>query len=669
MTFVRYTLFAASMALLIPQARALDFGLDAQAIEKVCAGAFKHTSARLDALAAIPAGERTFGNTVREFDFIQSDLETGLAAAVFLKYVSPDAAVRKAAHECDTALRKFDVDVYTRADLYAAMSQFANGAGKALSGVDARLQARTLEEFERNGLALDPYDRARFRLLKERLVEMESTFSKNLNEVRDFLPVARAELAGLPDGYVERLARLADGRFKVTLDNPDFFPFMENAVDRGARERLDRLRGERATPDNVALLEEILSTRQRLAHMLGFATPGAMVLKQRMAATPRTVAEFLERMRSRLTPGAKDEAAVLQAMLAKDAGPDARLSSWDLMYYHNQLKKQRFAVDDEKVREYFPFDKVTGAMFDLYQTLLGVRFEEVRPARAWYADVRHFTVSDAADGRRIGEFYLDLHPRDGKFKHAAAFNLVSGRLETDGSYRQPVSAMVANFSAGTKDAPALLKHSEVRTYFHEFGHIMHQLLTRAAYPRFAGTRVLRDFVEAPSQIFEFWIWRPEVLRRISAHYRTGAPLPEDLLEGMIKARNLDAGLYNLRQIAYASVDQAYHDQPVGDTTRTYRELFDAITLTALPAGVHPQASFGHLMGYAASYYGYMWSRVYAADMFSVFEAAGVYNAEAGSRYRKVILEPGGTRDESGMVREFLGREPDEHAFLRSIGLE
>jgi len=650
-------------------ARGLDFGLDPKGIEAACSGAFAATNKRLATLAGADAGARTFANTVREFDYILSDLETDLAAAVFLKYVSADAAVRKAAHECDTALRKFNVDIYTREDLYGALKGFAAAAGASLEGVDAKLLARTLEEFERNGLGLAPYDRARFKLLKARLVEMESAFGKNLNEVRDFLPLARAELAGMPASYVERLEQLPDGRFKVTLDNPDFFPFLENATDRAARERLARLRGERATPDNVVLLEEILATRQRLARMLGFASPAEFVLRQRMAATPETVAEFLGRMRERLTEKGTPEAAVLQAMLEKDAGKEARLSTWDIMYYHNQLKKARYAVDDELVREYFPFDKVTAAMFDLYQTLLGVRFEEIRPARAWHADVRHFEVRDAGDGRRIGEFFLDLHPRDGKYKHAAAFNLVTGRAEGNGGYRQPVSAMVANFSRGGKDRPALLKHSEVRTYFHEFGHIMHQLLTRAAYPRFAGTRVLRDFVEAPSQIFEFWIWQPEVLRKISAHYRSGEPLPEDLLGRMIEARNLDSGLFNLRQIAYASIDQAYHTRPVKDTAQTYRELYDDITLVDLPAGVHPEASFGHLMGYAASYYGYMWSKVYAADMFSVFETGGVYNPAIGQRYRRVILEPGGGREEADLVREFLGREPNERAFLRSIGLD
>lgn len=660
---------ALAIVLAPASAQGLDFGLDPKGIETACAGAFATTGKRLAALVAVDSSARNFANTVREFDYILSDLESSLAAAVFLKYVSPDADVRKAAHECDTAVRKFNVDVYTREDLYGALKGFAAGASKGLAGTDAKLLARTLEEFERNGLGLAAYDRARFKLLKARLVEMESAFGKNLNEVRDFLALTREQLAGLPASYLDRLEQLPDGRLKVTLDNPDFFPFMENATDRGARERLARLRGERATPENVVLLEEILAARHRLAHMLGFASPAEYVLRQRMAATPATVAEFLDRMRDRLTDKGVPEAEVLQAMLEKDAGPQARLSTWDLMYYHNQLKKARYAVDDERVREYFPFDKVTASMFDLYQTLFGVRFEEVRPARAWHADVRQFEVRDAVDGRRIGEFFLDLHPRDGKFKHAAAFNLVTGRAESDGSYRQPVSAMVSNFSRGGKDRPALLKHSEVRTYFHEFGHIMHQLLTRAAYPRFAGTHVLRDFVEAPSQIFEFWIWQPEVLRKITAHYRSGEPLPEDLLGRMIEARNLDSGLFNLRQIAYASIDQAYHAKRVTDTSRTYRDLFDDITLVKLPQGVHPEASFGHLMGYAASYYGYMWSKVYAADMFSVFEKGGVYNPEIGMRYRRVILEPGGSREEAGLVREFLGREPDERAFLHSIGLE
>jgi thimet oligopeptidase len=646
----------------------LEFTLRPEQIKEQCEAAVARAGERLDALAAMEHGGRTFANTVVAFDFIQSDLDTDASSEVFLKYVAPEKPVREAAHECETLIDKFGVDIYTREDLYRAIEIYA-ARGERLEGPDAKLLDRTLQDFRRNGLELAALDRARFKLLKKQLVEMESAFGKNLNDVDDFLVVTRSELEGLPEDYIDRLERSGDGAYKVTLNYPDYFPFMSNARDGDARRRLDALMKDRAYPDNVALLEEVLKLRLRLAQMLGYASHAEYVLAQRMAKDPQTARAFLERMRDRLMEKARPELARMTALKQQDDPESKGVMSWDYFYYHNQLKKSLYSVDDEELKAYFPLDKVTAGMFDLYQRLLGVTFKEVVPAEAWHPDVRRFEVRDAASGGMIGHFYMDLFPREGKYKHAAAFTLIGGR-EEPGGYRRPVASIVANFNPPGKDRPSLLKHGEVETYFHEFGHIMHQVLTRAAHPRFAGTRVARDFVEAPSQMLENWIWEKDILRSISGHYETGAPLPDALLERMIEAKNLDSGLRYLRQVFYATIDQAYHDPKLeADTSAAYRRLYDSITLTPLSADTHPEASFGHLMGYAASYYGYMWSEVFAADMYSVFEKHGILDAELGRRYREVILEPGGGHDEADLVRAFLGREPGEEAFLRSIGLQ
>jgi thimet oligopeptidase len=660
---------AAVAAQASPPSPHLEFALTPEQITAQCEAAVARAGKRLDDLASMSDGERSFTNTVVAFDYIQSDLETETSSETFLKYVSPDKAVRDAGHECETQVEKYNVDIYTRPDLYQAIRGYA-AKGEALSGADAKLLERTIEDFRRNGLDLPPLDRARYKLLKTHLVEMESTFSKNLNEVDDLLVVSRKELEGLPQDYIDRLERTEDGAFKVTLNYPDYFPFMRNARDEDARRRLDSLMKNRAYPDNVALLEEILDLRLRLAKMLGYTSHAQYVLVQRMAKDPQTVNAFLERMHDRLTQKAQPELARMADLKLKDDPQSKGIRSWDYFYYHNQLKKTLYAVDDEEVKAYFPLDKVTAGMFELYQHLLGVIFDEVVPAEAWHADVRQFEVRDAQSKALIGHFYMDLFPREGKYKHAAAFTLVGGRAEPGGAYRHPVAAIVANFNPPGKDLPSLLKHGEVETYFHEFGHIMHQVLTQASYPRFAGTRVARDFVEAPSQMLENWVWEKDILRRISGHYRTGEPLPEDVLKRMVEAKNLDSGMRYLRQVFYATVDQTYHDSKLDtDTSDTYRRLYNAITLAPLAPDTHPEASFGHLMGYAASYYGYMWSEVFAADMFSVFEKRGILDSDLGRRYRETILEPGGGRDEAELVRTFLGREPSEDAFLHSIGLE
>jgi len=664
-----FLVLTAAAAQAAPPSPHLEFALTPEQITAQCEAAVSRAGKRLDELASMRDGERTFANTVVAFDFIQSDFETESSSETFLKYVSPDKAVRDAAHECEKQIEKFNVDIYTRPDLYQAIQGYA-AKGEALSGADAKLLERTVEDFRRNGLDLSVLDRARFKLLKTHLVEMESTFSKNLNEVDDVLVVSRKELDGLPQDFIDRLERTDDGAYKVTLNYPDYFPFMSNARSEDARRRLDALMKNRAYPDNVALLEEILDLRLRLATMLGYTSYAKYVLVQRMAKNPQTVSAFLERMHARLKQKAQPELARMDALKLKDDPGSSGVRSWDYFYYHNQLKKSLYAVDDEEVKAYFPLDKVTAGMFDLYQHLLGVTFEEVVPAEAWYSDVRQFAVRDARSKALIGHFYMDLFPREGKYKHAAAFTLVGGRAEPGGAYRHPVAAIVANFNPPGKDQPSLLKHGEVETYFHEFGHIMHQVLTHASYPRFAGTRVARDFVEAPSQMLENWVWEKDILRSISGHFRSGEPLPDDVLQHMIDAKNLDSGLRYLRQVFYATIDQTYHDAKLdADTSDTYRLLYDDITLLPLAQDTHPEASFGHLMGYAASYYGYMWSEVFAADMFSVFEKQGILDADLGRRYRETILEPGGGRDEAELVRSFLGREPSEDAFLRSIGLE
>lgn len=327
-------------------------------------------------------------------------------------------------------------------------------------------------------------------------------------------------------------------------------------------------------------------------------------------------------------------------------------------------------MDSQKIKEYFPADHVTEQMLGVYQKLLGLKFRLIENAATWHPDVKLYEIADASGGGPIAYFYLDLFPREGKYKHAAAFPLISGRLLPDGSYQKPVAAMVANFNKPAKNRPSLLTHDEVKTFFHEFGHIMHQTVTTARYGRFSGSSTARDFVEAPSQMLENWVWDREVLQSLSGHYLDHSKkLPNELLGKMLAAKNADSGLVHLRQLLFGSVDQLYHGWPPSNTTAAYARLAKEVSMIPMSDGVHPEASFGHLMGYDAGYYGYLWSKVYAEDMFSRFKAEGVLNPVLGRRYRTEILERGSSRDEMESLKAFLGREPDEAAFLESIGLK
>jgi len=326
-------------------------------------------------------------------------------------------------------------------------------------------------------------------------------------------------------------------------------------------------------------------------------------------------------------------------------------------------------VDDEQLKQYFPLEKVVTSTLEIYQELLGLVFKELSGVHVWHPEVQVFEVRDKASDSLVGHFYMDLFPRDGKYSHAAAFALQKGCNLGDGSWQYPTSAMVCNFVKPIPDSPSLLKHSEVETFFHEFGHIMHGLCAKAKHSRYAGTSTERDFVECPSQMLENWCWNKDLLKRISKHYQTGETLPEDLIGKMIAAKNVNSGLFNLRQMFYGIFDQTLHSQEKSDVPSLFNKLRDDIALIEGTPGTNGAGSFGHLVGgYDASYYGYLWSKVFSSDMFEVFEQKGIMNPEIGKQYREKVLQPGGSKDGDEILRDFLGREPRMDPFMREIGL-
>jgi thimet oligopeptidase len=656
-----------------PSAR-LDFTRSPQQLSEHCAAAKRRAEARLAEVSSLPEQARTFANTPAAIDEVVADLFDETGSDTFSKYVSISSSVRDAANDCETLLGQFAVDVFTREDLYKAVTAYA-AKREALAGEDARLLTEQLLDFKRSGVGLPAYQRERVKAIRRKLVQLEADFGKNLNEVRDYAVFTRAELEGLPDDYIAKLKREGEG-YRVTVDYPDYYPFMDNAKDPAARRRLEALFSNRAYPVNAGILQEVLALRREAAGLLGYKNHAAFIQEDRMAKTPDNVSKFLSRLIRKLRPLGKKELAEMVALKDKELGAasDHAIHAWDWRYYDNMQLKQR-AVDKEKIKQYFPLETVTRGMLDVYQKLLGVRFREVSDAAQtarWHPEAKLFEIADADDGQVLAYFYMDLFPREGKYKHAAAFDIVRGRRLADGRYQKPVSAMVANFNKPAPGQPSLLKHGsreEVETYFHEFGHIMHQTLTKAAHGRFSGLNTARDFVEAPSQMLENWVWDPKILASLSGRYDDPSQkLPPELLEKMLAVKNLDVGLKTLRQLLFGSVDMAYHTRPVDDPTAVWAKHQKEIMLVPATPGTHPEASFGHLMGYDAGYYGYLWSQVYADDMFSVFEREGLLNPAVGRRYRSEILERGSSRDEQVSLEAFLGRKPSEDAFLRHIGL-
>ncbi len=624
-------------------------------------------------VVGVPNADRTFENTLLALEEVSDLLERAHGRFGFMSFVAEAAETRDAADELRETLEKYEIELGFREDLYQAVTKFAASAlAQALEGESKRLMEQMLRDFKRNGFGLPVEERQRVRELKQRLVELNVAFQRNVDQWDDAILVTRDELAGLPDSYVENLRTEQQNDltlYRVSLDYPEMYPFLDNAESEPLRRSLTIKNYLKGGAENLPVLEEAIDIRDELASLLGYDSWSAYVVELRMAKTTAAIDTFLSDLRERIEPKLRSDLdGLLEAKKDHTGNTEAEVELWDWRFYHNYLLRNRFAVDDFEVAKYFPLDAVLKGLFGVTQTMLGVRFEAVEPANAWHSDVKLFRVLDQPGGEELAFFLMDLFPRPNKFGHAAAFTLVGGRRLPDGVYQQPVSAIVANFTKPTADQPSLLRHSEVITLFHEFGHILHQTLTRADRLHFSGTRTEIDFVEAPSQMLEHWVWQSEVLAGFSRHVDSGEPLPQELLDSMIAAKNLDSGVMAMRQLYFAELDMAYHAKGRGKDTTDLASRLHSISGFEAPADTHWQSGFGHLFGYDAGYYGYKWSEVFADDMFTRFEAAGPLNPELGQEYRRVVLERGGTVDGDVLVRDFLGREPNSDAFLRHLGL-
>ena len=385
-------------------------------------------------------------------------------------------------------------------------------------------------------------------------------------------------------------------------------------------------------------------------------------------ADPESVDALYDSVIPGLTNLGLAERERLEELLHEDH-PDADLQLWDRAYYHTLQQKRDYGIDQNEVAEYFPLEAVIEGMLDVTGDVLGVRYVSVPDYPTWHPDVRTYRIDDADSGDPIAHFLLDLHPREGKYTHAACWSVVNRRRDDNGELRLPVAAVAGNFTKPTADTPSLLKHDEALTLWHEFGHVLHACLTEVDAQRFAGYDTEWDFVEAPSQIMENWMWKAEVLQRFARHYQTGEPIPESMVESLVAARDQNIGLLTLRQVYLGKYDLMMHTS--GPEPDLEALEVDAAAYSLLPHhdGTFMAASFGHLMGgYDAGYYGYLWADVYGDDMFSVFEEEGILSPEVGRRYRTEVIGAGATRDAWDHLQAFLGRDPNSDAFLRKLGI-
>lgn len=639
-------------------------------IEQIASGALDAKRAAYRDIKAIPDAERTFENTVAAIEASNDEVNPVYGRIYFLMNVSSDAGVREAAKSALDRLNKEIIDIEYDEEIYHAIKEYA-AKEEALEGSDGKLFRDTLRAYRRMGFEINPALRAELKDNIKEINHLSIDFSQNINNYRDLITVTREDLEGLPENYIAGLKRNAEGKYLVSLDYPELHPFLKNAMNEERRKEINEKNLRKGGSKNIDLLREILKLRQKNARMLGYAHHADYALEIRMAKDGRTVFEFLQSLAGRLKSGVERDINELRLLKRETANnPQAELRHHDLSFYENEHKKRLFAVDDEKIREYFPLEKVKTGMFAIYSRLFAITFEKLSGYPLYHEDAELYAIRDAG-GDIIAYFILDLHPREGKYGHAGVFPIISGRriaASSGDGYISPLVAMAANFSKPQAGHPSLLSHDEVETFFHEFGHVMHGALTAAPYASQSGTSVARDFVEAPSQMLEHWVWESETIRMMSKHFRTGEKIPEDILKSLIKAKYHMSAFFYMRQIVLALFDCRLHTEDSPDPLRMFDDIYRELIGIRMPEGNLRAAGFGHLMGYDAGYYSYLWSKAYSSDMFTRFKQEGLLNPDTGRDWREWILEKGSSTEEINLMRGFLGREPNNEAFLKEIGL-
>lgn len=652
----------------------LRFDLDAAAIKTQTQELLDNFKNVFDQVASITKDkDHTWENSIKPISDFEPIFDVSCSNFTFPAHTSTDKEIRDASTDAQKAISSFAIEQSMREDVYQSIMEYTKKKEK-LELQDQRFLDRVVRDFKRNGLHLAENERNKIKETKKKISDLCIQFQKNVNENNDTVKMTAKQLDGLPESVLKQLkTETIDGETYhiVTMKYPDIIPAMKYVKDVEARKKLEKAYTSRCIVENTPILEQIVSLRDELAKLLGYANHSEFVLEIRMAKTPKNVQDFYSKLLPKLQTLAHKELEVMLQFKKDELGDksDNKINGWDYNYYDRMTVEKLYSVDDEKIKEYFPLEKVVSSTLDIYQELLGLRFIELSGVHVWHPEVQSYEVRNKDDDKLVGHFYMDLFPRDGKYSHAAAFALQKGCTQGDSEWQYPTSAMVCNFVKPLPDSPSLLKHSEVETFFHEFGHIMHGLCAKAKHSRFAGTSTERDFVECPSQMLENWCWDKDLLKRISSHYKTKDPLPVEIVDKMIASKNANSGLFNLRQMFYGMFDQTVHSQPKSDVANLFNKMRKEIALVEGTEGTNGSASFGHIVGgYDASYYGYLWSLVFSSDMFELFKKEGIMSPVIGQQYRNKVLAPGGSIDGDDILRNFLGRDPVMDPFMRSIGL-
>jgi thimet oligopeptidase len=627
---------------------------DAAGLNKTCTAALARGKKDVAALEGVSAQQATIANTLNAWNGMQMRLEDATGPIDLYANVSPDEKVRAAADKCLLKVTSFATDLFQNEKLYTALK-----AVRPATPHQKQFRQNLLDRFEDTGVALAAEKRSRVKKILDRLEALRQEFEKNIRDDKTKLTFTADEMKGMPQSYLDKAKRDDKGNYVLGFDYPEYEPFMDRADNEAARQRYYIAFTNRGGERNLKLMNEIMRLRLEMAKLYGLSSYAALAVRHKMVEKPSTVTGFLDEIRATVKALEAKEVSELRTLKAETIDKKSEqvaFNRWDVRYYQEKMRKARFDVDQEVLRKYFPTPAAVDYTLLVSSQLYGIKFQRAE-VPVWHKDVVYYDVLDAKTGKYLSGVYLDLYPRDGKYKHAAAW---AARGASRIAGRTPVSVLVTNFNRDGLD------HREMETLLHEFGHVLHGVLSLADYDGDAGTATVQDFVEAPSQMFEEWVRRPESLALFQKVCGTCPALDPDLIKRINDARKFGAGIYYARQLLYASYDMSLTGEHPGDALEVWNRMEYEGPLGHVEGTMFP-ANFAHIAngGYGAGYYGYMWSQVLALDMLSAF-GDNVMNAQVGERFRATILANGGQVPAKDLVREFLGREPNSKAFFAEI---
>jgi len=609
-------------------------------------------------------------------DVMTEKLDFAMGVVRHLESVATTPELRAAHNAVQPKVSAFYSSIPLHEGLWNAIKRYsATPAAKALEGTRKRFLTKTIDSFKRAGADLDPAGKKRLQEIDVALTEATTKFSENVldsTNAWDLILTDEKQLAGLPPAAIAAARASAESKSKkgwrFTLQAPSYMPVMTYLDDAAIREQMWQAYAARASAapfDNSPLLKKILELRKEKAKLLGFTDFADLVIEDRMAHTGAAAQAFLEGLRAKSEPKFREENAELEKFAERQLEP------WDVSYWAEKQRAARYDFDEEALRPYLSLERVSNGMFDIFGRLFGIRVEPEENVPSWDEAVRSYGVFDAASGQHLGSFYTDWYPRENKRGGAWMDSFITGNPAKN---KPHLGFICGNLTPPVDGKPALLTHREAETIFHEFGHLLHHLLSRVEVRSLAGTNVPWDFVELPSQIMENWCWERESLDLLARHWETGQPIPEELFQKMKRAKTFRAANAQMRQLGFGIVDLTLHRQWDGsaDVVKYARDILAPFAATPLPQDYAMIAGFTHLfanpVGYGAGYYSYKWAEVLDADAFTRFRKEGVFNATTGRDYRDKILARGDSEDPAVLYRSFMGRDPDPNALLARAGL-